>query len=78
MAHSISLRPAAEHECEHYLKGIRLSAAGKRHRRDPQQTGLDPKYLQLEITETIAMGDPEKAQLQCSPNSSRWEFVTRK
>jgi diguanylate cyclase (GGDEF)-like protein/PAS domain S-box-containing protein len=25
------------------------------------QTGLDPKHLQLEITETIAMGDPEKA-----------------
>ncbi len=26
-----------------------------------KQTGLDPHYLQLEITETIAMGDPEKA-----------------
>ncbi len=26
-----------------------------------QQTGLDPDQLQLEITETIAMGDPEKA-----------------
>jgi PAS domain S-box-containing protein len=26
-----------------------------------QQTGLDPVYLQLEITETIAMGNPEKA-----------------
>jgi len=26
-----------------------------------KQTGLDPKNLQLEITETIAMGDPEKA-----------------
>ena len=26
-----------------------------------KQTGLDPNYLQLEITETIAMGDPEKA-----------------
>ncbi len=26
-----------------------------------KQTGLDPKHLQLEITETIAMGDPEKA-----------------
>ena len=26
-----------------------------------KQTGLDPSYLQLEITETIAMGDPEKA-----------------
>ncbi len=26
-----------------------------------RQTGLDPKNLQLEITETIAMGDPEKA-----------------
>ena len=25
------------------------------------ETGLDPKYLQLEITETIAMRDPEKA-----------------
>jgi EAL domain-containing protein (putative c-di-GMP-specific phosphodiesterase class I) len=28
-----------------------------------KQTGLDPGYLQLEITETIAMGDPEKAAL---------------
>ena len=27
------------------------------------ETGLDPKYLQLEITETIAMRDPEKASL---------------
>ena len=26
-----------------------------------KQTGLDPNHLQLEITETIAMGDPEKA-----------------
>lgn len=26
-----------------------------------KQTGLDPRNLQLEITETIAMGDPEKA-----------------
>jgi len=26
-----------------------------------KQTGLDPVYLQLEITETIAMGNPEKA-----------------
>jgi len=26
-----------------------------------KQTGLDPKNLQLEITETIAMGDPERA-----------------
>ena len=26
-----------------------------------KQTGLDPAYLQLEITETIAMGNPEKA-----------------
>jgi diguanylate cyclase (GGDEF)-like protein/PAS domain S-box-containing protein len=26
-----------------------------------EQTGLDPKNLQLEITETIAMGDPERA-----------------
>ncbi len=26
-----------------------------------KQTGLDPYHLQLEITETIAMGDPEKA-----------------
>jgi PAS domain S-box-containing protein len=26
-----------------------------------QQTGVDPNNLQLEITETIAMGDPEKA-----------------
>ncbi len=26
-----------------------------------KQTGLDPRHLQLEITETIAMGDPEKA-----------------
>ncbi len=26
-----------------------------------KQTGLDPNNLQLEITETIAMGDPEKA-----------------
>jgi diguanylate cyclase (GGDEF)-like protein/PAS domain S-box-containing protein len=26
-----------------------------------KQTGLDPAHLQLEITETIAMGDPEKA-----------------
>jgi EAL domain-containing protein (putative c-di-GMP-specific phosphodiesterase class I) len=26
-----------------------------------KQTGLDPGRLQLEITETIAMGDPEKA-----------------
>ena len=26
-----------------------------------KQTGLDPSYLQLEITETIAMGNPEKA-----------------
>src|SRR5450755_1804107 len=26
-----------------------------------KQTGMDPKNLQLEITETIAMGDPEKA-----------------
>jgi PAS domain S-box-containing protein len=26
-----------------------------------QQTGLDPHHLQLEITETIAMGDPERA-----------------
>jgi len=26
-----------------------------------KQTGLDPRYLQLEITETIAMSDPEKA-----------------
>ena len=27
------------------------------------ETGLDPKYLQLEITETIAMREPEKASL---------------
>ncbi len=26
-----------------------------------KQTGLDPNCLQLEITETIAMGDPERA-----------------
>ena len=26
-----------------------------------KQTGLDPYHLQLEITETIAMGDPKKA-----------------
>ena len=34
-----------------------------------KQTGLDPNYLQLEITETIAMGDPEKAA-SVFPNSS--------
>jgi EAL domain-containing protein (putative c-di-GMP-specific phosphodiesterase class I) len=26
-----------------------------------EQTGVDPNHLQLEITETIAMGDPERA-----------------
>ena len=31
-----------------------------------QQTGLDPKNLQLEITETIAMGDPERAAIVLS------------
>ena len=29
------------------------------------ETGLDPKYLQLEITETIAMREPEKASFTC-------------
>ncbi len=31
-----------------------------------KQTGLDPRHLQLEITETIAMGDPEKAAIVLS------------
>ena len=40
---------------------MRIPTSQKESAETLKQTGLDPAYLQLEITETIAMGDPEKA-----------------